>query len=98
MNTLGHDLKAGEEVILQVSQDQKEIKERTFVCEGGNGMRLNLPGAVIYGQWKLSGKSGCIRAEHIDVAATRKLQGKKRMFDGRDNSDRRVRRRRNAIR
>jgi hypothetical protein len=89
---LGRDLKPGEEVVLAKSNSElaKDRKSRIFICEGGNGMKVDVPGGVIYGKWKYNSEDGCIRAEHIDVEATRRLQGKHRMFDERGTGRRRM--------
>lgn len=95
MNTFGRDIKVGEEVILinsEIKEEMKEVKYRIFICEGGSGMKMDIPGGVIYGKWKYNGEKGYIRAEHLDVEATRRLQGKHRMFDGRGGVSRRSRR------
>jgi hypothetical protein len=100
MNTLGRDLKVGEEVVLKGidgSGEGREVKSRIFICEGGKGMKLDLPGGVICGRWKSTGEQGSIRTEDIDVAASKQLQGKNRMFDGRGSITRRPRRRTGGI-
>jgi hypothetical protein len=100
MNTLGHDLKVGEEVVLKEIDGRtggKEVKSRIFICEGGKGMKLDILGGIICGRWKYTGEQGSIRTEDVDVEASKKLQGKNRMFDSRGSIIRRPRRRNGGL-
>jgi hypothetical protein len=85
VNNLDRNIKAGEEVIVlkeDFADPAAAEKDRSFICDSGNGMNSFTMGSKIFGVWKKDGSKGVIRGINIDAEATAKYQAKTRFGAG----------------